>query len=240
VQTVLERAIGAVTQEAVRVVGSGRTDAGAHALGQVVAFSTRSEIPADRLCAALNAHLPRDMAAVEAAEVGADFHPRYDATSRLYRYLVWNRRVRSPFWEGRAAHVPHPLDVVRMDRAAQELVGQRDFGAFVPAALTGNRTRAMHSASCRRDGDLISIELEASGFMKQMVRAIVGTLVEVGRGACSPADLQAILNSGSRGAAGATMPAAGLYLVAVRYPSRPGRETNGASLCAAPHLTKEK
>lgn len=217
VQLTLERAISAVTQEDVRVVGSGRTDAGAHAIGQVIAFSTESALPPEVLCRAINAHLPFDIAVTSVADVEPDFHPRHGASSRTYRYLIWNRQIRSPLWIGRAAHIKARLDERAMDEAAQLLVGRHDFGAFVPTAQQGSRERAMDSTSCRRDGHLVIVDLTATGFMRQMVRALVGTLVRVGMGAIGAADFQRILCSRDRSRAGVTMPACGLYLLGVQF-----------------------
>lgn len=213
----IEKAIEAVTQEAVGVVGSGRTDAGAHAYGQVIAFSTRSMLPAEVLCRAMNARLPEDIAVTSAEDIALDFHPRYDATSRVYRYLIWNRTIRSPFWLGRAAHVRPRLDERIMDQAARRLCGHRDFSAFVPATIEGSRRRTMYRAECRREGDLVIVELEANGFMKQMVRAIVGTLIQLGLGKIDLSEYLTILASGDRTLSGATAAAAGLYLVRVNY-----------------------
>jgi len=218
VQGTLEGAIAAVTGETVKIVGSGRTDAGAHALRQVIAFSTHSPLPAAVLCRAVNAHLPDDIAVTSVCDVDPSFHPRYDASSRVYRYLVWNRSVRSPFWTGRAAHVPYRLDEGVMGQAAASLVGARDLAAFVPAAIRRDTRREIYRAACWREGDLLLIELEANGFMRQMVRAIVGTLLEVGLGKMAPSDFERILLSGDRRRAGRTVPAAGLYLMNVRYP----------------------
>ena len=201
------------------MVGSGRTDAGAHSLGQVVAFSTGTSLSPDVLQRAINAHLPDDLAVTEASEVETDFHPRFDASSRLYRYTIWNRAVRSPFWAGRAAHVKRPLDAGMMSEAADLLVGRHDFGAFVPVGLPGSRERTIYHAACRREGDLVTVDLEATGFMRQMVRAIVGTLVRVGLRSIELNDFRRILLSADRTKAGTTMPAHGLYLVAVNYPA---------------------
>lgn len=225
VQGVLEGAVERVTGEQTAVIGAGRTDAGAHALGQVIAFSTSSDLPPERLRAALNAHLPADIRVISARDTPAAFHPRYDALSRRYRYLIWNREPASPFWTGRAALVRHPLDESRMHQAAQDLVGERDFSAFVASTAKGSRVRTMYSAGVRRDGDLVTVELEANGFMRQMVRSIVGTLILVGTGKLQPDELSAILWSHDRSIAGTSAPAHGLYLVDVRYP---------AALSAAP------
>jgi tRNA pseudouridine38-40 synthase len=217
VQGTVERAIEAVVGEPVRVDGSGRTDAGAHAAAQVIAFSTESGLSPAVLGRAINAHLPRDIAVTQVEEAAPGFHPRHDAQSRVYRYLIWNRPVRSPFWQGRAAHVSFPLDVQRMHQALQQIVGRRDFGAFVAANAHGSRTRTLYHASCRREGDLVIVELEADGFLKQMVRAIVGTLIRVGGGRLDLPDFRRVADSGDRAQAGPTAPAEGLYLAGVNY-----------------------
>jgi tRNA pseudouridine38-40 synthase len=219
VQEVLEEAVERVTGHRAPVTGSGRTDAGAHALGQVIAFSTASDLPAPRLRMALNAHLPADIRVQSAWDAGASFHPRYDASARLYRYLIWNREPSSPFWAGRAAFERRPLDEHRMHEAAQHLVGEHDFSSFVASTAEGSRVRTMVRAGVGRDGHLVKVELEATGFMQQMVRSIVGTLILVGRGTMAPDDVREILMERNRSLAGTTAPAHGLYLVDVRYPA---------------------
>jgi tRNA pseudouridine38-40 synthase len=208
-----------VTQEENRIVGAGRTDAGAHALSQVIAFSTESKLSPQSLVRAINAYLPRDIAVISAYDVDPAFHPRYDAISRVYRYLIWNRQVRSPFWEERSAHIWRRLDAARMHFAAQHLIGRHNFGAFAPTSARIERTRTMYRASCRRDGELVVVELEAQGFLRQMVRSVVGTLVDVGHGKIDAEDFRRILCSGNRSQASVTMPACGLHLVEVKYQS---------------------
>jgi tRNA pseudouridine38-40 synthase len=221
VQGVLEEAIERVTGERSVITGSGRTDAGAHALGQVVAFSTGSSLPAERLRKAINTHLPADIRLISAGEAAPAFHPRFDAVSRRYRYLIWNRGTASPFWVGRAALVRPHLDEREMHRAAQALLGEHDFGAFVASTAVGSRVRTMYVADVRREGDLVIVELEANGFMQQMVRSIVGTLIRVGSGKIPADALSSILSAKDRSMAGTTAPAQGLYLVDVRYPAAP-------------------
>lgn len=207
------------------MVGSGRTDAGAHALYQVVSFDTRSRLAPQTLLRALNARLPRDIAITGARDVASTFHPRHDAASRVYRYVIWNRAVRSPLWRGRAAHVARRLDVPAMDAAAQTLIGVHDFSAFVATNVSKNRERGLLRAGCRRDGDLVMIELEATGFMRQMVRSIAGTLIRVGLGKLDVPAVRSILQSRDRSRAGETAPAYGLYLIDVRYPAVTGSAT---------------
>jgi tRNA pseudouridine38-40 synthase len=218
VQSTIEEAIFSITGERSTVIGSGRTDAGAHARGQVVAFDTPSPLPTDVLLRALNANLPFDIAVTEVREVPSDFHPRLDAAARVYRYVMWNRGARSPFWWGRAAHVKARLDERMMHEAAQLLVGRHDFSAFVAASAEGDRGREVYRARCWREGDLVLFEIEANGFMKQMVRAIAGTLIRVGLGKVSASELPDILASLDRDRAGDTAPADGLYLIEVKYP----------------------
>jgi tRNA pseudouridine38-40 synthase len=217
VQATLEDALSRVTQEDIHVIGAGRTDAGAHALCQVVAFSTESRLRPEVLQRAANAMLPRDVVISRASEVALDFHPRFDATSRTYRYLIWNRPVRSPFWEGRGAHVKPHLDERAMHAAAQCLVGRLDLGSFVPANFSGSRERSVWSARCWRDDAIVVIDLEAEGFMRQMVRSIAGTLVDVGRGKIGESEFRKIVLARDRTQAGKTAPAHGLYLMSVLY-----------------------
>lgn len=227
VQSVLESAIARVTGEHVGIIGAGRTDAGAHARAQVIAFSTESALSADVLGRAINAYLPDDIAVTSIAEADEVFHPRFDALSRTYRYIIGNRSTPSPFWVGRAMFVRPRLDVDAMAEAAALLEGVHDFGAFVATSAPGDRTRTMYSAQCWRESDLVLIELEATGFMQQMVRAIAGTLVRVGLGKLNVADFATILASRDRVQAGDTAPACGLYLMRVRYTSDSGSETSG-------------
>lgn len=229
VQAVLERAIERVTGEHARVTGSGRTDAGAHARGQVIAFCTESTLPASVLERALNAYLPDDVAITAVAEANERFHPRFDALSRSYRYLIWNRPTLAPFWVGRAAFVRPPLDADRMMAAAQLLEGTHDFGAFVASSAPGDRTRTMYSARCWREGSLVTVELEATGFMQQMVRTIAGTLIRTGLGRLTIDQFAAILASRDRRQAAETAPACGLYLDEVRYAPNPALETEQPS-----------
>jgi tRNA pseudouridine38-40 synthase len=226
VQETLEKAIEVVTHEKLKVTGSGRTDAGAHALGQVIAFTTSSELSVARLGQAININLPKDVAVTSVRDVEETFHPRFDATRRIYRYLIWNRSVRSPLWHGRAAHVKYTLDDRLMTEAATHLLGEHDFGAFVPSNLKEGRIRTLYRVDCRREGDLVVLELEGNGFRPQMIRSIVGTLIRVGRGQIRPDDLPEILQSKDRTRAAETAPAYGLYLMDVIYPTQNSLKTN--------------
>lgn len=198
-----------MTGERVRVRGAGRTDAGVHALAQVAQFETASRLPAERFPAALNAHLPDGVAVLDAREVRPDFHVRYGAAGKIYRYVILNRPARPALDRGRVYHVRAPLDVERMRQAAALLVGRRDFAAFAKEPQRRRSTvRTLRRIEVRRDGERIEIEMEADGFLQHMARRIAGTLIEVGRGRRDPSDV---------GRPGPTAPAHGLYLVRVLY-----------------------
>jgi len=222
IQHRLEQAIARVTQEGVRVHGSGRTDAGVHAQGQVAHFHTTSRIPAPRLPHAINAHLPDDIAVKSAREMPLRFHARYSAKSKLYRYTILNDSTRSPLQRQRVWQVRQALDAEAMQQAAQHLAGKHDFSAFrTQARSEQDNTRTISWLAVRRRGRQVLIDVEADGFLYNMVRAIVGTLVCVGRGQMRPTQVKRILRSRRRSCAGPTAPARGLCLVRVRY-SLPG------------------
>ncbi|HZU12033.1 MAG TPA: tRNA pseudouridine(38-40) synthase TruA [Chloroflexota bacterium] len=218
VQGVIEEAIESVTGERVTLTASGRTDAGAHAEHQVISFVTSSALPTDVMRRALNAHLPTDVKVVRLTIAPPEFHPRFHAAQRTYRYVIWNRDTASPLWQGRAAHIRLPLDDRRMADAANALVGEHDFSAFVKSAAPGGRRRRLDTLRVTRDGDLVTIEMTGSGFLRQMARSIAGTLIGVGLGRLAAADVGSILLSRDRLRAGETAPACGLYLTDVQYP----------------------
>jgi tRNA pseudouridine38-40 synthase len=218
VQGELERVLEKIVKERVTVYGSGRTDAGVHARGQVINFRTDCQIPIDRVCVAMNVLLPRGIAAVDACEVEKDFHARYSARSRLYRYDILNRDLRSAL-EGRYCwHVREALDLEAMSEAAQFLFGVHDFSSFECAGTeTRTSVRDMMSVEVRRSGELVMIELRANAFLRSMVRNIVGTLVEVGTGKRRASEVKEILETRNRCVAGRTAPPQGLCLVEVTY-----------------------
>jgi len=225
VQAELERAIESVTGKLPRITAAGRTDAGAHALGQVIAFGTESHLPEESLELAINARLPRDIVVRDLREVAHSFHPRFDARSRTYRYVIWNAPQRSPLLSDRAAHIRKPLDVERMNRALRLIVGRHDFTTFVSSSAVGRRMREIICASVERHGGEIWVELEGNGFMRQMIRSIVGTLIDVGLGRISVEEFDEIARSGDRSRAGATAPARGLYLLSVQYAEEADRRS---------------
>jgi len=225
VQEVLERALATALREPVRVRGAGRTDAGVHACGQIAAVRVRrAPTDVERLRRSLNALTPDDVAVREIAVVDDAFDPRRDASSRVYEYRILNAPAPSPFWRRFAWHVPEPLRVDAMNVAAAALVGEHDFAVFRGADAEPVRStvrRAFESRLARTDA-LLVYRIEATAFLKHMVRNIVGTLVEVGRGLRPPDAIGALLAGRDRTRAGATAPPHGLMLVEVRYRDRHG------------------
>jgi tRNA pseudouridine38-40 synthase len=220
VQAALEGAIRSVTREAVRVTGSGRTDAGVHALGQVAHLDTASRLPAARLCDAFNALLPRDIAVREALEVAPDFHARREARLRVYRYAVLARARPSALLRRYTHHVPEPLDLTSMRAGAATLVGRHDFAAFrVLGTDTRSTTCNLRTLSVEQRGDLVILTVAADRFLRQMVRRIAGALLAVGRGARQADSVAAVLASRDNAQAPPPAPACGLYLMRVYYPA---------------------
>lgn len=222
VQDTLEAALAEITQEQVRVVAAGRTDSGVHALGQVVAFPTQWDRTLDELHRAWNAVLPGDVAVRSLVEVEPGFHPRFDARSRDYRYTVWNHPVRNPLLRRTALWERKPLDVEAMGQAAETLVGEHDFATFGSPPQGTNTVRRVLRAEWHSDGARLHLDIEANAFLYRMVRSIVGTLTQVGRGELGIAQFRAAFESGKRALAGPTAPAHGLCLRVVHYEGVPG------------------
>jgi tRNA pseudouridine38-40 synthase len=217
VQAALEAALAQVTQETVTVLAAGRTDAGVHAVGQVIALDTAWRHGVDALQAALNAVLPDDIAVRDAREVSPDFHPRYDARSRLYQYKLYNAPVRCPLARRHSLHVVKPLDVEAMQRAAQSLVGEQDFAAFGQPPQGQVTVRRVMMAQWGGKSPWLTFDIEANAFLYRMVRSIVGTLIQVGIGSMDVESFRAVLASRDRGQAGPTAPPHGLCLMEVKY-----------------------
>ncbi len=218
VQAAVEDALAAVAQTRITVVGAGRTDAGVHALGQVASFRTDRDLTPREWLRALNVHLPSDIAALSVEPVTDQFHARYSARGKLYRYHLLNRPERSPLLRNRAWMIFKPLDEPAMREAAGYLVGRHDFSAFetMPTA-NENPLCEIRRFDLDREGDLLVFSIYADRFLKQMVRSMVGTIVEVGQGKRAPAGIKDVLDSRSRPTAGKTAPPQGLYLVRVDY-----------------------
>jgi tRNA pseudouridine38-40 synthase len=218
VQEAIETALAQITREAISVLAAGRTDAGVHATGQVVAFDIAWRHGLDDLWRALNAVLPADIAFLQIEEAAPDFHPRYDARSRRYRYTLYNAPVRCPLALRHSLHVAVPLDVAAMGRAAQLLVGEHDFAAFgQPPRQGGTTVRRVLTAEWGRDAPQLHFDIEANAFLYRMVRSIVGTLLQVGRSEMEVEGFAAVLASCDRDRAGPTVPPCGLCLVEVKY-----------------------
>ena len=219
IQGVIEEKVSALTGEKVDIIGAGRTDAGAHASGQVAHFKTQSPLKILTIQKALNSLLPPDIVIRKVEEVEENFHARKSPRSKIYEYRILNEPVRSPFQREYAWHLPHPLNWGEMKRASKKLIGQHDFSSFRSAGSSAKTSvRKVVRAEWKRSRDgLIRFEIEANGFLKQMVRAIVGTLVEVGKGKISAAEFQQIIESKDRKKAGPTAPAHGLFLKEVKY-----------------------
>ena len=219
IQEVVENCLFRLTGREVRLHGSGRTDAGVHALGQVAHFLTEASLPLAAFREGLNSLLPRDIVILEAREAPADFHARYGAKAKTYEYRILNRPVRSPLCLQQCWWLAHPLDVSLMRAATTFILGDQDFAAFqASGSAVKTTTRTVLAASWEeRPGGWRHFRITASGFLRGMVRALVGTLVEVGWGKRPPADLSRLLAARDRRLAGPSAPAAGLYLVEVIY-----------------------
>ena len=218
IQAVLESAIARMTGESVRVAAAGRTDAGVHASGQVVGVSLHRPVPTERLFSALNALTPADVGIKAVEVVPDDFDPRRAARSRVYIYRIWNARWVSPFWRRYAWHVAQPLDTDGMRAAAACLIGEHDFSAFQAAGCDAEHAvRRVVRSEIEQRAPLLTYTIEATAFLRHMVRNIVGTLVEVGTGDRPADDLPRLLAIRNRPSAGPTAPACGLCLVTVKY-----------------------
>ena len=214
----LRRALREVTGKDHVVYAAGRTDAGAHAEGQVANFQTDGRITPHRLMAALNARLPEDVAVLTAEEVPDDFHARYSARWRRYRYRYLDRTARPALQRGRCWHVRGPLDVAAMAKAARALVGRHDWTSYCSASEPArDRVRTMRSAVVERRGEFVELELVAEGFLRGLVRSIAGALAEVGRGERPPEWVGQVLRARDRRKAPRTAPAGGLTLMEVIY-----------------------
>ncbi|MCG2676210.1 tRNA pseudouridine(38-40) synthase TruA [bacterium] len=232
IQGVLEESLSKITKERIRVIGAGRTDAGVHALGQVVNFKTRSKMTPEEFKKALNSMLSKDIVIKNAQRVKEEFHAQFDAKNKYYRYIIYQGPTSSPFLRNYVFYIPYRLDLKAMKEGAKYLVAKHNFSSF---QLSGSSTRTpvrtitKLSVTSHRsfrspitdhrspNSRLISIDCVANGFLYGMVRSIVGTLIEVGRGKISPSKVKEILKAHDRRLAGPTAPAKGLYLIKVKY-----------------------
>lgn len=221
IQGQLELAIGKLTNESIRVSLAGRTDAGVHARGQVASFTTGSRHQAQTVVRALNAHLPKDIVVRAAEEVPAEFDPRRQATSRLYRYTLHLGAQRPAIQRRFVWHIGTGADLAAMKTAVASLHGTHDFAAFTPLSIARemNTQREVTKTALVSDGDVVWLDVQANAFLQHMVRRIVGCLVQVGTGKRSSAEFEILLRDAEPGAAKSTAPAQGLSLIKVRYDS---------------------
>jgi len=224
IQGTLASAIGRLTGENVLPQGSGRTDAGVHALAQVATFSTSSSVPAQNFVKALNDILPASIQILDVAEMPGEFHARKSACAKTYRYRIYREPICPPFLVRYVWHFPYPLDEAEMSKSAAPVVGEHDFTSFAavdPERGTENReasnVRTIFSSAFERQGEELIYTVRGSGFLHHMVRNLVGTFILVGKGTLKPADIRRILEARDRSVAGATAPASGLFLVNVEY-----------------------
>ncbi len=218
IQETLEKALTLLSKEEGKVFSSGRTDAGVHALGQVINFQTRTAIPASAWAPALNQLLPSDIRALTSEEVPPEFHARYSAISKVYKYRILNRHAQTAIYRAYAWHVKRPLNVSSMRSAAAILLGKHDFSSFRGSGCTAKSpVRTLKSVTIQKNGDFLELLFEADAFLQYMVRNITGTLVEVGLGRFNTNDMVKILEARDRSRAGKTAPPHGLYLLSVTY-----------------------
>ena len=218
IQEAIETALGTMLDEKIKLLGSGRTDSGVHALGQVASFRTGTTLGSEDIQKGLNSLLPKDIVITEAEDAEPDFHAQLSAKSKTYTYRILNRTYPSALLRERAWFVPYPLKARLMDEAARTLVGEHDFRAFAQSEATVKTTvRTVISARITKRRDMLEFSIEADGFMKRMVRLIVGTLAEVGKEKITPSEFREILISGVKTKHVRAAPARGLYLKEVKY-----------------------
>ena len=218
IEEVLNKTLSKLTGENILVIGASRTDSGVHAMGNVAVFDTESTIPAEKMAVALNQRLPDDIVIMKSEEVALDFHPRYCDCSKTYEYHIINSRIPIPTKRLTNYFVSYVLDIEKMRKAAAYLVGEHDFVSFCNVRTdVENTVRTITSLDILTDGNKIIIRITGNGFLYNMVRIIVGTLIRVGRGFYEPEKVKEILEAKNRMAAGVTAPAHGLMLGKIDY-----------------------
>lgn len=218
VEEVLNKALQKLTGEKIQVIGASRTDSGVHALGNVAVFDTKTTIPPQRIAMALNQRLPEDIVIVKSEEVAEDFHPRYCDCHKTYEYHIINTRIPIPTKRLTNYFVSYDLNIENMRQAASYLVGEHDFVSFCNVRTdVENTVRTITALDILKNGNEITIRITGNGFLYNMVRIIVGTLIRVGRGFYEPEKVKEILEAKNRKAAGVTAPPHGLMLVEIRY-----------------------
>ncbi len=221
IQGAVEAVISGIEEKPVDVAGSGRTDAGVHALAQTAAFTIENPIPLYNLRKAMNRLLPAAIRVLAAEEMAPEFHPRFDARAKTYEYRIWRGEVCPPFERRYVHHYPYPMDVDRFVRAGEVFTGQHDFTAFAAAdekdAWGASKVRTVFDSRAWLDGDRLIYRVRGSGFLKHMVRNLVGTLLEAGKGNLDSERIRALLEPNAQEKGGPTAPARGLFLVSVEY-----------------------
>lgn len=218
VQEHISKALKKLTGEDVIPDGAGRTDTGVHALGQVASFFTGSKIPAEKFAIALNTFLPNDISIKASEEVEESFHARFCAIGKHYRYIVYNRYYRSALWTNRAWHVRDDLDIEAMRESAKSFIGHHCFKAFCAAGHSVKTfDRTIMYSDWSKDGECLIFDVKGNGFLYNMVRIMVGTMVDIGKGRFSPGIIKEAIERGERNSIGVTAPSEGLYLVEVYY-----------------------
>ena len=218
IQEVIQNALTALTKTQTQIIGAGRTDTGVHAAGQVANLFTDSKMSSESIQKALNSLLPDDVVITEVQDVSPDFHARFSALSRTYRYTILNREFPSAFLGNTAYFLPRPIHVERIDDICRALIGKKDFSSFQRSGSERiNPICEVFGASCRRDADLVYFQIEADAFLRGMVRAIIGTALKLQETPDQINQFQKILDAKDRSVAGPSAPAHGLLLIAVKY-----------------------
>ena len=218
IEEILNGTLSELLKEPVCVIGASRTDSGVHALGNVAVFDTESRIPGEKLCYAVNQKLPEDIRVLESEEVPLDWHPRKQNSVKTYEYKILNRRFPDPLQRFYTHFMYMPLDEQKMKEAAEYIVGEHDFASFCSAGSQVESTvRTVYSLSVNKRDDVISIRITGNGFLYNMVRIIVGTLIKVGLGVYPPEHVKEIIEAKDRYVAGPKAPACGLTLVGIEY-----------------------
>lgn len=218
IEGMINKALSELLREDIKVIGASRTDSGVHANGNVAVFDTESKIPAEKICYAVNQHLPWDIRVQSSVEIAEDFHPRKVNSKKTYEYCILNKSISLPTKRLYSYFVYYDLDVKAMAEAAGYLVGEHDFKSFCSVRTQVNSTvRRIYQLRVEEDEDMIRIRITGSGFLYNMVRIIAGTLIEVGRGMNAPEDIETMLKGLDRGLAGPTAPAHGLALIGIEY-----------------------
>lgn len=218
IEEMLNKNLSELLGEDIQVTGASRTDSGVHSLGNVAIFDTNTRMPADKISFALNQRLPEDIVVQGSCEVDATWHPRYQESKKTYEYRILNRTFRMPTRRIDTYFYHHALDVEKMQKAADFLVGEHDFKSFASIhSQAETSVRTIYSCDVTKSDDIITIRVTGSGFLYNMVRIIAGTLVKVGSGDVAPSQIEEILEKKDRSAAGPTAPAHGLTMIGIEY-----------------------